>query len=103
MTWLSDLWRSKEEGEQATRLLKVASKSRPKAVAGAIAGVIRDGETAEVQAIGPYAVNQATKAVAIAGGYLAEDDINVVCIPAFVEVTVDDQERTAIKLTVERR
>ena len=85
------------------QILKVAARPRPTAVAGAIAGVIRDGKVAEAQAIGPLAVNQAVKAVAIARGYLAEDGIDVICIPAFVEVTIDDQERTAIKLTVEPR
>jgi stage V sporulation protein S len=85
------------------QILKVAARSRSTAVAGAIAGVIRDGNTAEVQAIGPLAVNQAVKAVAIARTYLAEDGIDVICIPAFTEVMIDDLERTAIKLTVEPR
>lgn len=85
------------------QVLKVAARSRSTAVAGAIAGVIRDGKVAEVQAIGPLAVNQAVKAVAIARTYLAEDGIDIICIPAFTEVMIDDQERTAIKLTVERR
>ncbi len=83
-------------------ILKVAAKSRSTAVAGAIAGVIRESGHAEVQAIGAGAVNQAVKAVAIARGYLAEDGINIVCIPSFVEVVIGTQERTAIKLVVER-
>lgn len=85
------------------QILKVSARSRSTAVAGAIAGVIRDGKVADVQAIGPFAVNQAVKAVAIARGYLAEEDIDVICIPAFVEVMIEDQERTAVKLTVEPR
>jgi len=84
-------------------VLKVSARSRSTAVAGAIAGVIREGHQAEVQAIGAGAVNQAIKAVAIARGYLAEDQIEVVCVPAFVEVMIEDQERTAVKLTVLRR
>ncbi len=84
-------------------ILKVAAKSRSTAVAGAIAGVVRESGRAEVQAIGAGAVNQAVKAVAIARGYLAEDGIDVVCIPAFTEVMIGDQERTAIKLVVEKR
>jgi len=84
-------------------VLKVAAKSRSTAVAGAIAGVVRESGRAEVQAIGAGAVNQAVKAVAIARGYLALDGIDVICIPAFTEVTIGDQERTAIKLTVEPR
>jgi len=72
-------------------------------VAGAIAGVIRDKGRAEVQAIGAGAVNQATKAVAIARGYLALEGIDVICIPSFADVTIGDQERTAIKLIIEPR
>ncbi|MBL7201481.1 MAG: stage V sporulation protein S [Anaerolineae bacterium] len=84
-------------------IIKVAAKSRSTAVAGAIAGVVRESGRAEVQAIGAGAVNQAVKAVAIARGYLELDGIVVICIPSFVEVDIDGQERTAIKLTVEPR
>jgi len=84
-------------------ILKVAAKSRSTAVAGAIAGVVRESGRAEVQAIGAGAVNQAVKAVAIARGYLSEDGIDVICIPAFVEVMIGDQERTATKITIEPR
>jgi len=83
-------------------ILKVAAKSRSTAVAGAIAGVIRESGRAEVQAIGAGAVNQAVKAVAIARGYLAEDGITIVCMPSFVEVTIGEQERTAIKFVIEK-
>jgi len=84
-------------------VLKVSARSRSTAVAGAIAGVVRETGRAEVQAIGAGAVNQATKAVAIARSYLALDGIDVVCIPSFTDVMIGDQERTAIKLTVEPR
>lgn len=84
-------------------VIKVAAKSRSTAVAGAIAGVIREGKRAEAQAIGAGAVNQAVKAVAIARGYLALDGIDVICIPEFTEVEIGGQERTAIKLIVEPR
>ena len=84
-------------------VLKVSAHSRSTAVAGAIAGVVREHGRAEVQAIGAGAVNQATKAVAIARSYLALDGIDVICIPAFTEVMIDDQERTALKLIVEPR
>jgi len=83
-------------------ILKVAARSRSTAVAGAIAGVVRESGRAEVQAIGAGAVNQAVKAVAIARSYLAEDGINIVCIPSFVEVMIGDQERTAVRLVVEK-
>lgn len=84
-------------------ILKVSAQSRSTAVAGAIAGVIRESGRAEVQAIGAGAVNQAAKAVAIARSYLALDGLDVVVIPAFTEVNIADQVRTAIKFTVEDR
>ena len=85
------------------RVLKVSSQSKPSAVAGAIAGVIRDVGRAEVQAIGAGAINQAVKAVAIARGYLAPAGMDIVCVPAFVDVRVNNEDRTAMKLIVEPR
>ncbi|NLE26122.1 MAG: stage V sporulation protein S [Clostridiaceae bacterium] len=82
-------------------LLKVSSKSNPNSVAGAIAGVVREKGVAEIQSIGAGALNQAVKAVAIARGFLAPLGIELVCIPAFSEINVDGEERTAIKLIVE--
>jgi stage V sporulation protein S len=87
----------------AMDIIKVSAKSRSTAVAGAIAGVIRESGRAEVQAIGAGAVNQATKAVAIARGYLALDGFDVVCIPSFAEVDIEGQERTAVRMVVEPR
>jgi len=84
-------------------VIKVSAKSRSTAVAGAIAGIVREGRQAEAQAIGAGAVNQAVKAVAIARSYLAVDGIEVICIPAFTDVKIGSQERTAIKLIVEPR
>ena len=84
-------------------IIKVSAKSRSTSVAGAIAGVVRENGRAEVQAIGAGAVNQAIKAVAIAKGYLALDEIDVVCAPSFVEVEIDGQERTALRFLVEPR
>jgi stage V sporulation protein S len=84
-------------------VLKVSARSRPSAVAGAIAGVVRESGRAEVQAIGAGATNQAVKAVAIARDYLAETGIEAICLPAFIDVTIDDEDRTAIRLIVEPR
>ena len=83
--------------------LKVSSKSSPNSVAGAIAGVIRESGAVEVQAVGAGASNQAIKAIAIARGYLAPSGIDIVCIPAFASISIDGDERTAIKLIVEPR
>jgi stage V sporulation protein S len=84
-------------------IIKVSAQSRSTAVAGAIAGVMRERKHVEVQAIGASAVNQAIKAVAIARDYLALDGIPIVCVPEFVEVDIDGQERTAVKLIIEPR
>ena len=84
-------------------IIKVAATSRSTAVAGAIAGVVREQGRVDVQAIGAGAVNQAVKAVAIARSYLELDGIDIVCIPSFVEVMIGDQERTAVRLSVETR
>ena len=82
-------------------MIKVSATSRTAAVAGAIAGVVREHHRAEVQAIGAGAVNQAVKALALATGFLRLDGIQVCCVPEFAEVTIEDKVRTAIKLVVE--
>ena len=84
-------------------IIKVSATSRTSAVAGAIAGVVREYKRAEVQAIGAGAVNQAVKALILATGYLKGDGIEVVAIPEFVNVEIEDKIRTAIKLVVEPR
>jgi stage V sporulation protein S len=82
-------------------LIKVSATSRTSAVAGAIAGIVREHHRAEVQAIGAGAVNQAVKALVLATGYLKDDGIFVTCVPEFAEVTIEDKVRTAIKLVIE--
>lgn len=82
-------------------IIKVSARSRTAAVAGAIAGVMRENNRVEVQAIGAGAVNQSVKAVIIAKGYLAEEGVAIVCTPSFVEVDIGGQEKTAIRLLVE--
>jgi stage V sporulation protein S len=84
-------------------MIRVAAKSKSTAVAGAIAGVVREHGRAEIQAIGAGAVNQALKAIAIATGFLALDGVEVVCIPTFADVDIGGQERTAIRISVEPR
>jgi stage V sporulation protein S len=84
-------------------VLKVSAKSNPKSVAGALAAVLRERGTAEVQAVGAGAVNQAIKAIAIARGFVAPNGINLIAIPAFAEIVIDGEERTAIRFIVEPR
>ncbi len=81
-------------------ILKVAAKSNPNSVAGALAGVIREQGKAELQAVGAGALNQAIKAVAIARGFVAPSGVDLVCVPAFVDLEIDGETRTAIKLLV---
>ncbi|MCS7010886.1 MAG: stage V sporulation protein S [Anaerolineales bacterium] len=83
--------------------IKVSANSRTSAVAGAIAGVVREHKRAEVQAIGAGAVNQAIKALVLATGYLKGDGIHIVAVPEFVDVEIDGKVRTAIKLVIEPR
>jgi stage V sporulation protein S len=82
-------------------MIKVSANSRTSAVAGAIAGVVREHKRAEVQAIGAGAVNQAVKALVLATGYLRGDGIEIYCVPEFVDVEIDEKVRTAVKLVIE--
>ena len=84
-------------------VLKVSTKSNPNSVAGALAGVLRENGKAEIQAIGAGALNQAVKAIAIARGFVAPLGMDLVCVPAFIDINIDGEERTAIKLLVEPR
>lgn len=84
-------------------VLRVSTKSNPNSVAGALAGVLREKGTAELQAVGAGALNQAVKAVAIARGFVAPSGIDLVCVPAFADIEIDGEERTAINLIIESR
>ena len=84
-------------------ILKISSKSNPNSVAGAIAGLVKEENKAEMQAIGAGALNQAVKAVAIARGFVAPTGVDLICIPAFTEVEVEGEDRTGIRIIVESR
>jgi len=81
-----------------TEVLKVSSRSNPNAVAGALAGVVRSHGSVEVQVVGAGALNQAVKAVAIARGYLAVNEVDLVCVPSFADIDIEGERRTAIRL-----
>ena len=83
-------------------VLKVAAQSKPTAVAGAVAGLIREEGHAELQAIGAGAVNQAIKAIAISRSYLSPQRLDIICIPTFMEVEINHSQRTGLRLVVER-
>ncbi len=84
-------------------ILKVSAQSKPKSVAGALAAVLREKGGVEVQAVGAGAVNQAVKGIAIARGYVAPNGIDLVCIPAFAEVQINGEDRTALRFIIEGR
>jgi len=84
-------------------VLKVSSKSNPNSVAGALAAIIKEKNVVEIQAVGAGAINQAVKAIAIARGFVAPSGKDIVCIPAFTDIEIDGEERTAIKLIVQPR
>lgn len=84
-------------------VLKVSSKSNPNSVAGALAGVLREKGSAEIQAIGAGALNQAIKSIAISRGFVAPSGMDLVCIPAFTDIQIDGEQKTAIKLIIEPR
>lgn len=84
-------------------VLKVSTKSNPNSVAGALAGIIREQGAVEVQTVGAGALNQAIKAIAIARGFLAPSGMELTCIPAFADILINGEERTAIRLLVEPR
>ena len=83
--------------------LKVSTKSNPNSVAGALAAIIKEKNVVEIQAVGAGAINQAVKAIAIARGFVAPSGRDIVCVPAFTDIEIDGEERTAIKLIVQPR
>ena len=84
-------------------VLKVSTKSNPNSVAGALAAIIKAKNIVEIQAVGAGAINQAVKAIAIARGFVAPSGRDIVCVPAFTDIEIDGEERTAIKLIVQPR
>src|SRR5918998_2208013 len=91
------------EDDLPTEVLKVRATTRPTAAAGAVAGILREGGSPELQAIGAAAVNQAVKAVIIARAYLVQDGLDLCCVPGFADVSIAGEERTAVRLRVEAR
>lgn len=82
------------------KMLKISNKSNPNSVAGAIVGILKENKKVELQAIGAGAVNQAVKAIAIARGFVAPSGVDLICVPAFAEVEIEEEDRTGIKFIV---
>ena len=89
--------------EQTLEVLKVSTKSNPNSVAGALAGILREQGAVEMQTVGAGALNQAVKAIAIARGFVAPSGVDLMCVPSFADITINGEERTAIRLLVEPR
>ena len=81
-------------------ILKVSSKSNPSKVAGAIANIFREKGNVEIQTIGAGSLNQAIKAIAICRGFVAPTGDNLVVIPAFNDIIINGEQKTAIKLII---
>ena len=92
-----------KKGEMIVDPLKVSSRSNPNSVAGALVAVIREQGYAEMQAVGAGALNQAVKAIAIARGFVAPSGADLICSPAFTDIVISGEDRTALKLLVEKR
>ena len=84
-------------------VLKVSSKSNPNKVAGALANLLKENPRISIQAVGAAAINHAVKAIAIARGFVAPSGIDIICIPAFVDIEIHNEKRTAMKFIVETR
>ena len=91
---------SNQETTSEIGLLKVSSKSSPASVAGAIAGMVKDGVPVEIQSVGAGAVNQAVKAIAMSRGFLSPIGIEIACVPNFADIVIDGEYRTAIRFRV---
>lgn len=83
-----------------TKVIKVATHSESALVAGAIVGLLREEQRAEVQAIGANAVNQAIKAVAIARTYLGDEKFDLWMAPSFTKVQINNKDHTALRFHV---
>lgn len=99
----SDVHNLATKGEMIVDALKVSSRSNPNSVAGALVAVIREQGYAEMQAVGAGALNQAVKAIAIARGFVAPSGADLTCSPAFTDIVISGEDRTALKLLVEKR
>jgi stage V sporulation protein S len=84
-------------------LIKVSSHSDHRLIAGAIAGMIRDGKVPEVQAIAPDAIHRAVKAIIRANGYLNPEGVGIACVPKAVGVEINGEARTAVRFVLEVR
>jgi stage V sporulation protein S len=91
---------SQKASSREDDIIRVAASSRPHKVAASIAARLRQKGQAEVQAIGMDAINQMIKAIVIARSYLDRDKLDLVMVPSFVDVLIEGESRTALRLSV---
>ncbi|MDD6250937.1 MAG: stage V sporulation protein S [Bacillales bacterium] len=83
--------------------IKVASSSSVFKVAGAISNIMRNQNYLDVSTVGAGSLNQAIKAIAIARGFLIPSGIDIYIIPSFKDIVIGEQEKTAIKIRIEKK
>lgn len=84
-------------------ILKVASRSNPNSVSGAIAGALEQHSVVELHAIGAGAVNQTVKAIAIARRLIEKDESHQIkVVPGFMELDIGGEKKTGIRFIVEK-
>ena len=82
---------------------KVSSKSNANSVAGALAAHLKEHDSCDISTVGAGALNQAMKAMIIARWFLAPLGIEIVCIPSFEEILINEEKRTAIHIHIEKK
>ena len=83
--------------------LKVSAKSNPNAVAGALADCIRSEGAVQLDAVGAGAVNVTVKAIVIARGFMQPVGVDLICVPSFIDIETEGEERTAVRFLVQTR
>lgn len=82
---------------------KVSSRSNPNSLAGAIVAALKEVTSVEVSGVGAGAINQAVKAVAVGRSFVKPEGHELICIPSFEDINIDGEDRTGIKITIEKR
>lgn len=86
--------------ESTVITLKVKNSTPPAKLAGSIAKNLQEGKSVEIVAVGAGAVNQSIKGITIARGFTAASGVNLVIIPAFADIEIGGEHRTAMKFQI---
>lgn len=82
--------------------LKISGKTDPSKLAGAITNILNEKESVILKCVGAASLNQAVKAIIIARGFIAVKGYNLVCVPAFCNIEMNNETVTGINLIVKR-